>query len=74
MKAWLLGMFSAEGTVSWTRVMGTGVVGNIMLVWTISCLKHGFEIQPFPESCVAVILTVIGGKVIQSFSEKKDVG
>jgi len=57
------------GHVSMMRVLTFFVVVDIMVVWTISCIKSGFTIQDFPVGVVGIFLSVVTGKAVQRFAE-----
>jgi hypothetical protein len=72
---WVIDMHSAEKGTSWTRWMGTLIISNIMAVWTSNCvfdqgLRINFTFEDMPAGLVAVIATVLVGKVGQSAVEK----
>jgi hypothetical protein len=72
---WIIDMHSTEKGTSWTRWMGTLIISNIMAVWTANCvfdqgLKINFTFEDMPAGLVAVIATVLVGKVGQSAVEK----
>ncbi len=50
------------------RVLSLAVVIPIMIVWTVLCIKKGDFIIP-DQKIVALVISAIGGKTIQSFIE-----
>lgn len=75
----LLKQFLSDGTnLSITRLITVSVVAIVMLSWIVMniinivhCLKTGQNIVmvDFQPMTVGIVLTVIGGKVGQSFAE-----
>jgi hypothetical protein len=73
----ILDMHGSESSTSWMRWMGTLVIGNIMTVWTFSCIfGDGFQIhftlEDMPLGLVGIITTMIVGKVGQAAVENKN--
>jgi hypothetical protein len=73
----IIDMHSAESSTSWTRWMGTLIISNIMLVWTLSCVvdpgwKINFTLEDMPYGLVAIVTAVLIGKVSQSYVEKNN--
>lgn len=63
-------LFSENTDISMMRVMMFFVIVDIMLVWTITCIKSGSFLEMSPDT-VAIIGTMVAGKVAQKFGEKK---
>jgi len=63
-------MFST-GQISLMRVLTFFVVGNIMIVWTIECIKIS-KIADIPSGVVAIFIAMVGGKALQRFGENGD--
>jgi hypothetical protein len=75
----ILDMHSGESNVSWMRWMGTVSVTNIMLVWTASCIfdanwKVNFTLEDMPLGLVAIVTTMVAGKVGQALVDRKEGG
>jgi branched-subunit amino acid transport protein AzlD len=62
-------MHSSSPNVSWTRWMGTLVIGNIMGVWTITCFVKG-KFEEMPLGLASVIATMMLGKVGQAVADR----
>lgn len=56
------------GGISLMRVLTFLVVGDIMTVWTLTCLKD-LEITDIPWGAVSVIGVMVTGKAMQRFAE-----
>lgn len=67
----ILDMHSGNPDVSWTRWMGTLVIGNIMGVWTITCITKG-KLEEMPIGLASVIATMMLGKVGQAAVDSKE--
>ena len=81
----ILDMHSAESKTSWTRWMGTFIVSNIMIMWSLNCVFGNkvdgdgkiigqmvdFSLVDIPYGLVGIITAVILGKVGQSYVERK---
>jgi hypothetical protein len=72
---WIIDMHSAEKGVSWTRWMGTIIISNVMLVWTLSCIfdqgwRIKFTLEDMPTGLVAIVSAALIGKVGQSAVER----
>jgi len=61
-------MLSSSDNVSLTRVLTFFVVCDIMIVWTIECIKN-FKMVDIPWGPVSIIGLMVSGKVIQRFAE-----
>lgn len=70
MKDWFVKLFSADGSVSMMRVMTAYVILNVMITWTVCCIKSGTFI-PIDLGTGALITGVVLGKAVQSFAEVK---
>lgn len=57
------------GRISMMRVITFFVVIDIMGVWTISCARHGFDIQEIPVGVAGIFTAVVIGKMGQRFAE-----
>ena len=57
------------GRISMMRVITFFVVIDIMGVWTISCFRHGFDIQEIPAGVAGIFAAVVVGKMGQRFAE-----
>ena len=80
----IIDMHSSESQTSWTRWMGTFIVSNIMIMWTLNCIFGNklddkgkvigqmidFSLVDMPTGLVAIILGVAVAKVAQSGVEK----
>ena len=71
----IIDMHSGESMTSWMRWIGTIIVSNIMMMWTLACLFDGdwkinLTLEDMPLNLVGVLLAVIVGKVGQSVAEK----
>jgi uncharacterized membrane protein len=71
----IIDMHAQESTTSWMRWMGTLILTNIMLMWTLTCLfdadwKFNLSLEEMPLGLLGIVTTVIGGKVLQSMTEK----
>jgi len=64
----LLSLFGVGG-ISMMRFLTFFVIVDIMLVWTISCVKAGFVIQDIPTGVAGIFLAIIAGKLGQRFAE-----
>jgi hypothetical protein len=67
----LLEMLST-GKISLMRVLAFFVVGDVMVMWNISCVKHGFVLQSIPQTVVEIVCAVVVGKVWQRYAENKN--
>jgi len=57
------------GRISMMRVITFFVVIDVVGVWTISCIRHGFDMQDIPTGVLGVFTTVVLGKMGQRFAE-----
>lgn len=57
------------GRISMMRVLTFFVVVDIVGVWTISCIRHGFDIQDIPTGVLGVFTAIVLGKMGQRFAE-----
>ena len=70
-----LDMHSSESQTSWTRWIASGVIFNIMIMWTLNCLfnekmQFCFSLEEMPGNLLAIILGLGAVKVAQSGVEK----
>jgi hypothetical protein len=76
-RGWFQRIFSNDPTISWSRIVSTIVMSNVMLVWTASCIfGEGFQIhftlEDMPQGLVLVLLTMFGGRVAQAYFENRN--
>jgi hypothetical protein len=69
-KKFLSNLFGS-GEISMMRVLTFFVVVDIMGVWTISCVRHGFDMQEVPYGVAGIFTAVILGKAGQRFAENE---
>ena len=66
---YIVSMHSNNTDVSWMRWMGTFIILDIMIMWTVSCVETSFTMEDFPTGVIAVLVTVFTGKVGQAISD-----
>lgn len=59
----------SSGNFSMYRVLAMYIVLNMMMTWTVCCIKSG-GLLDFGESNTALIAAVLFGKAVQKFGEK----
>jgi hypothetical protein len=62
-------LFSNDLSVSWTRIMGTIIIFDVLISWNIACLRS-VTIQDVPWGAVTLVITAFTGKVIQTGMER----
>lgn len=62
-------MFSNDLTVSWTRIMGTIIIFDVLGSWNIACIRS-VTMQDVPWGAVTLVITAFTGKVIQTGVER----
>lgn len=72
----VIDMHGSESRTSWMRWMGTFVITNIMVMWSLACIfdsdrKITFTLEDMPINLAGVIVGIVLGKVGQSYVEKK---
>lgn len=65
----ILANLFGTGRISMMRVLTFFVVVDIMGVWTISCIRHGFVMQDIPTGVASVFAAVVVSKAGQRFAE-----
>lgn len=66
----LKSLISAGSSASSMRVIAIGVVLNIMIVWTLVCVKN-LNIVDIPWGVLGMAGLVLTGKVVQKFAEEE---
>lgn len=65
----ILASLFGNGRISMMRVLAFFVVVDVMVVWTISCIKHAFDMQDVPYGVGGIVLAAFLGKAGQRFAE-----
>ena len=71
----ILDMHSNESNVSWMRWMGTMIITNIMIMWTLVCIFDGdwevrLKFEDMPIGLLGIVTAVLLGKVGSALSDK----
>jgi hypothetical protein len=74
----IIDMHGAESNVSWMRWIGTMIIANVMIVWTLNCIfdeqmHFCFTLEDIPLNLAGIIGMVILGKVGQAYTDKKSI-
>ena len=71
----ILDMHSNVSNVSWMRWMGTVVISNVMIMWTLACIFDGdwevrMKLEDMPIGLLGIVTAILLGKVGSALSDK----